>query len=106
MIPLWTSTLGFTAYNLIALSGGLTVADIVSGVLGVHTVEAPEQSQIEAAIGGMESRGWIELDAGKYVLKDSQRRLVKWRARTGEGWDGWKVDDPDAGPLSIEQVTS
>jgi hypothetical protein len=106
MIPLWTSTLGFTAYNLIALSGSLSLANIVSGVLGVHSVEAPEQSQIEAAVAGMVSRGWVDVSGSDYSLKDSQRRLVKWRARTSEGWDGWKVDDPDAGPLPIEQVTS
>lgn len=89
---LWDSTCAFTAYNSLALAGPMTLSAVVSAVQTVHSAEAPAQEQIELGLAGMMSRGWISFNGSTYALRDSERRIVKWRARSNDGWDDWKVE--------------
>ena len=109
MENLWDSTVAFTAYNLFAVTGSsATFDDVVTGVQNVHGPEGVEPDQVRRALAVMLHRGWIDFDkAGRtYSLRDQQRRIVKWRERTNQGWDGWQADGgPSVGQIPIEQVT-
>jgi len=109
-MPVATSTVAFTAYNVLALAGGPRTLEQISLIAPRGVVE-----HLRAALDEMVRRGWLSSsDAGEYDLRDAKRRLVRARDRsdgvvksdgsvTG-GWGRWVVQCKQRGLLTIEQA--
>ena len=91
------STVGLSAYNVLTRQAGPTPASTIHNVV-FHGLEdesiTPEV--FARALAELEARGFIKIvdvAAGTIDVVDSRRRLVRWRDRTGDGWQNWMVDD-------------
>lgn len=107
---LWTSTVAFSAYNLIALvKAPATLGDITDAVHRAHDAEQIPDDQIAEAMDELVKRGWVvfDADAMTYMIRDPKWRFARERSRTGEGWDDWKVARMDGGDaVPIERATA
>lgn len=108
-----TSTIAMSAYNLLTLAnepvtaGQLYVA-VRQGHVGTDDgFGIPRESFIDALKGLLRRRFVAVLQENgkedRFTLVDPARRRVRWRDRTGDGWDNWLVDDP-RGPQRLEDM--
>jgi CRISPR/Cas system endoribonuclease Cas6 (RAMP superfamily) len=109
------STIAMSAYNLLTLAPDPpTAGQIYSAVCRGHAGEVKDESEViprEAfieALRGLLRRKFVAVFQEKdkedrFVLVDPRRRRVRWRDRTGDGWNNWLVEDP-RGPQKLEDV--
>jgi hypothetical protein len=111
-----TSSIAFTAYNLLALKAKPTSSDELFE--DVKTVQHPlcTLDLFKRAMDVLvKDKKYIHGRDGFYWLKDQKRRQVVSRnitdseidEKTGEikgGWEGWTVIDNVKGPMSISEA--
>lgn len=109
------STIAMTAYNLLTLAPEPpTAGQIYAAVCRGHSGEVKDPSEAISrevfieALKGLLRRKYVAVfqESGKddrFMLVDPSRRRVRWRDRTGDGWDNWLVEDP-RGPQRLEDV--
>lgn len=116
MAELATSTIAMSIYNLLTLSSEPPTAGQLYNVLctRVHETEVP-RDQFVAALKALLLKKYVAIvhkfvdgkpvnvDQDHFRCVDPLRRRVRWRDRTGEGWNDWKVEDP-RGPQLLEEV--
>ena len=96
------STVGLSAYNVLARSGG----PMPSGKLFQVVRTASEDDTLTAqefgqALDKLLLKKLIRpLNDGVFDVVDPKRRLVRWRDREGDGWSKWQVSSP-AGPILL-----
>ncbi len=99
------STLAMSVYNMVAmLEQPLTLATIAARLEMSH-LPGLEVIDIQGPTEEMISRGWAVLDPeGRVQLVDKHHRMVRERARSGDGWDGWIASCPNCKPKFLEDI--
>lgn len=94
-----------TIYNLLVLAGRkLGTNDLIQRVDKMHSEAEPKQ--VGEALQELVKRKLVVEAEGFYNLVDTKRRPVRTRLRLkdGDGWEGWMVQDPRAGMMSLESA--
>lgn len=104
-IQIAQSTLAMSVYNMVAmLEQPLALATIATRLEMSH-LPGLEVADIQEPTEEMVKRGWVVLDPeGCVQLVDTHHRMVRERARSGEGWDGWIVSCPSCKPKYLEDI--
>lgn len=98
-----TSTIAVTAYNMLAIAGrALTWPELKARIVPHHP--DVKLDQLEAALAGMVERKFVVTSGLHIDLTDRQHRMMRARARTADGWDGWLIKDRRRGLVAIEDV--
>lgn len=98
------STIAMSAYNVLAIIGRPTTpAELHQAVSNLYGEEIPRPDFVEATMQLVTRKYIRELPGSLLATKDEQRRRVRWRDRTGDGWGNWLVEDP-RGPQKLEDV--
>ncbi len=96
------STLAMSAYNVLARNGGPAPArSIFNVVVAAHEDPTITPEDFAAALARLETYRYIRIvDAEKGLVDvlDPNRRVVRWRKRTNDGWDGWMVEGAKGQP--------
>lgn len=111
-----TSTVAWTAYNLLAIKATPTLSDELFEEVKKIQLPLCDRELFDKALKVLVGdKKYIHGRNGYYWLKDQQRRMLSSRDRndaemnqeTGEiegGWEGWTVIDSKRGPLAITEV--
>lgn len=104
------STIGMTAYNVLTISRlPLTASQLyvqVSEALGIHI----EKTDFITAMRRLVDRKLLFIhqadskERDRFSCYDQSRRRIRWRDRTGDGWGGWMIENPQGPPMPIEAV--
>lgn len=109
MQGLATSTVAMSAYNMLAISPQpFTAGQLYSAVCKAHGIQFDQKQFIEA-LQGLVSRSYLKIKRAEekkhdtFELVDPAKRRVRWRDRTGDGWENWMVESP-RGPQPLVKI--
>ena len=112
------STIAMSTYNMLALAPEpITIGKLYAATCNGHGFQI-ERPRFLQAIHSLLNRAFLQIhnynghpitgsphsQNDKFSVYDRHRRLVKWRDRDGNGWDGWKLDGGSSGPIPLELV--
>jgi len=99
-----------SAYNVLTvLPGTLTASELYGSTcraLGMHL----ERTDFIAAVKRLLEMRLLFIDQtgedgqDRFRCYDQLRRRIRWRDRTGDGWNGWMMEDLTEGPIPVAQV--
>jgi hypothetical protein len=104
------STIGLTVYNVLTIAprplSASELYESASRHLGVHI----EKSDFVEAMKTLVHRKLLFVQLSErdhkqdlFSCYDERRRRVRWRDRSGDGWNGWMAENHDGGgPIPIE----
>lgn len=109
-VDLATSTIALSVYNsLVAVGLPQTLEQIYHTICIGHNTEISKAQFIEA-MHGLCKRKYLRIhlkesnsDTERFSIVDSIRRHVRWRNRSGDGWDNWSVQHGN-GIKRLEEV--
>ena len=100
------STVGLSAYNVIANNGGpMHAGKCFSVVKGGLNDETLTEEEFVVSLSELAARGRVRIvDQAKALVDvtDPLRRVVKWRDRTKDGWTRWMVPS-EQGPVVLKE---
>ena len=103
------STVALSAYNVLAKQPGPSEASRIFLIVKMGLMdEGVTQDVFARALAELQARGLIcitEKDKGLIDVNDPRRRIVRWRNRSGAGWDNWLVDDI-RGPSPVPNLST
>jgi hypothetical protein len=98
------STVALSAYNVLAKAGEPIPAQSLFNIVARGLQDPGITGEMFArCLAELQTRGLIRVaDQSKGLLDvlDPRRRLVRWRDRTGDGWNNWMVDS-ERGPVPL-----
>ena len=100
------STIGMSAYNYLAKSGVVMPKPTLKSMISSQLRYTITQSVFDAAIAALLARGYIrnvDVGAGTVDVVDTQRRIVRWRSHSGDGWNGWTIMG-STGPITLQEA--
>jgi hypothetical protein len=106
-----TSTIALSIYNvLVAIGREQTMTQIYQTICVGHNMEIPKDQFVEA-MDGLCKRAFLaihmkddENPTERFSPADKIRRHVRWRDRTGDGWNNWSVQGEQGGIRRLEEV--
>jgi hypothetical protein len=100
-----TSTIAMSTYSVLAMAGESVSLSVLYGtVCKGHEHTIPTEA-FARALEGLLQRGLVqEVGDQLYQAKGPRGEPVRWRARGGDGWEGWQVRGQDGRPVALSEV--
>lgn len=94
-----------SSYSVLAMAGEpVSLAVLFGTVCKGHEHEIPTEV-FARALEGLLQRGLVqEVGENTYQAKGPKGEPVRWRARGGDGWQGWQVRGPNGRPVNLSEV--